>query len=253
VTNFINIELHYAKTLSAYNPKNWWFYLMAKVNETQAVKFSDKCIVLNERDAGEMWKLYKRKADCVLPISLKDTIDNNTLCSLNETRHLINSHNCLFVGSRFEANVRGLTWFIKNVLPFVDLHLYIIGQGMSKSFKNTGNITVKDFVQDLKEDYVNIDFVIEPIFAGGGMKTKTAEAMMWGKALIGTDEAFIGYEIDNIHGLYRCNTAREMIEAIQDIYDDDIWNFNPCIRDLFLKKYSFENTIKTLSDFFNSL
>jgi glycosyltransferase involved in cell wall biosynthesis len=85
------------------------------------------------------------------------------------------------------------------------------------------------------------------------MKTKTAEAMMWGKAIIGTDEVFCGYEIDNVIGLYRCNTDLEMINKIQSIYNDNIANFNIPIRELFLEKYSFKNTLQILNSFFNSI
>lgn len=38
--------------------------------------------------------------------------------------------------------------------------------------------------------------MVMPIFSGSGMKVKTAEALMYGKFLIGTKEAFEGYEID---------------------------------------------------------
>jgi glycosyltransferase involved in cell wall biosynthesis len=185
-----------------------------------------------------------------LPVSLKDSVNSNKLNILIEKNHLIDQHCCLFVGSNFEANTQGLNWFIKKVMPSVNIHLVIIGAGMSKAFYNTDTITVMDYVEDLSDYYINTDFVISPILSGGGMKTKTAEALMWGKAIIGTDEVFYGYEIDNIAGLYRCNNENEMIEKIQSIYHDGVSNFNPAIRELFLEKYSFNGTIVMLKDFF---
>jgi hypothetical protein len=252
VAFFHNIELQYAKTyLSLFNIKSWWFYIMSKVNERQTVKYSDKCIVLNDRDAYWLQKLYNRKADYLLPVSLKDSVNLNKLNILMEKKHLIDKHCCLFVGSNFESNTQGLNWFIKKVMSSVNIHLVIIGSGMSKAFYNTNTITVMDYVEDLSDYYINADFIISPILSGGGMKTKTAEALMWGKAIIGTDEAFCGYEIDNIAGLYRCNNENEMIEKIQSIYHDGISNFNPPIRELFLEKYSFNSTIVMLKQFFD--
>jgi glycosyltransferase involved in cell wall biosynthesis len=254
ITFFHNIELQYAMSfLSLFNIKSWLFYRMSQVNEAQTIKYSDKYIVLNYRDANLLQQLYKRNADCILPVSFKDVLDINKIDKIKEESYFINKHECLFVGMNFEANIQGLNWFIKKVLPFVDVHLRIIGAGMSKVFSNTDKITVMDYVDDLSEYYLDTDFIIEPIFDGGGMKTKTAEAMMWGKAIIGTDEAFCGYEIDNISGLYRCNTDQEMIEKIQSIYNDNIVNFNVPIRELFLEKYSFKNTLQILNGFFYSI
>lgn len=254
ITFFHNIELQYAMTyLSLFNIKSYLFYLMSQVNEAQTVKYSDKCIVLNNRDANLLQQLYKRNADCILPVSFKDVLSMSKLNKIKKETYLINKHECLFIGINFEANIQGLNWFIKKVLPFVDVHLRIIGVGMSKVFSNTDKIMVMDYVYDLSEYYINTDFIIEPIFTGGGMKTKTAEAMMWGKAIIGTDEAFCGYEIDNVVGLYSCNTDEEMIEKIQSIYNDNITNFNPHIRELFLERYSFKSTLQILNNFFSSI
>lgn len=254
ITFFHNIELQYAMSyFSLFNIKSWFFYRMSKANEVQTVKYSDKCIVLNQRDANLLQRLYKRNADCILPVSFKDALCVNKIDKIKEESYFINKRECLFVGTNFEANIKGLNWFIEKVLPFVDIHLRIIGIGMTKVFFSDDKITVMDYIDDLSEYYVNTDFIIEPIFDGGGMKTKTAEAMMWGKAIIGTDEAFCGYEIDNVIGLYRCNTDREMIEKIQSIYNDNIANFNASIRELFLEKYSFKGTLQILNDFFNSI
>ncbi len=40
-----------------------------------------------------------------------------------------------------------------------------------------------------------LDYIISPIFVGGGMKVKTCEALMYGKNIIGTSESFEGYDI----------------------------------------------------------
>jgi glycosyltransferase involved in cell wall biosynthesis len=253
ITFFHNIEIQYAKSyFSLSNIKSWFFLIMTKKNESSAVRYSDKCIVINNRDADVINQNYKRQADYILPFSLKDTVSVDTIVAIKQENCLINKRECLFVGSNFYANREGLKWFIKNVLPYVNIHLHIIGTGMSKSFSNADKITVIDYVKDLSGYYIHTDFIISPIFSGSGMKTKTAEAMMWGKAIIGSDEAFCGYEIDNVYGLYRCNTAEEMIGRMQDIYNEDIFYFNQDIRELYLTKYSFTNTIELVNKFFDS-
>ena len=58
-----------------------------------------------------------------------------------------------------------------------------------------------DLLDDLGEYYRNCDVVIAPIFEGSGMKTKTTEALMWGKYIIGTNESFCGFAIDDSFSL----------------------------------------------------
>lgn len=48
----------------------------------------------------------------------------------------------------------------------------------------------------MAEYIYNADFLIAPIFEGSGMKLKTAEALMYGKTVFGTTEAFEGYDVD---------------------------------------------------------
>ena len=73
---------------------------------------------------------------------------------------MIQKHNCLFVGSNFFGNTDGLKWFIENVLPKTEIHLTIVGNGMSKAFSNSDRITVFDFVEDLSVFYKEADFVL---------------------------------------------------------------------------------------------
>ena len=56
--------------------------------------------------------------------------------------------------------------------------------------------------------------VIMPIFMGGGMKVKTAEALMNGKTIFGSKEAFEGYDLEDISGLYLCEDKDAFINCL---------------------------------------
>jgi hypothetical protein len=73
------------------------------------------------------------------------------------------------------------------------------------------------------------------------MKTKIAEALMYGKSIIGTPEALEGYEFESSKKIFICQTKEEFIMIIENIYNNDIFYFNNDIRDIFLKYYSTEN------------
>jgi polysaccharide biosynthesis protein PslH len=69
-------------------------------------------------------------------------------------------------------------------------------------------------VDSLAEWYRNAHFVIAPIFDGSGMKTKVAEALMFGKKIIGTPEAFSGYEDVADRAGQICKSADDFVSAI---------------------------------------
>lgn len=252
ITYFHNIEIEYAKSYFSFsNPKSWYFYILTKHNELSAIKFSDYVTAINETDSENMQFFYKRKPDFIFPFSTKNLI-SETECSLLEmNKQKIYSHNCLFIGSNFFGNTDGLLWFIKNVLPSIDIHLTIVGNGMSKAFSCTKNIAVFDYVEDLSVFYKEADFVLLPIISGGGMKTKTADAMMWGKAIIGTPAAFFGYNIENLNGIYLCKNASDFITAIKNIYSNNIYNFNLSIHNRFCEYHSIEITCEKVKKFFS--
>ena len=94
------------------------------------------------------------------------------------------------------SNKKGIIWFAKNVAPFIDIDIYVIGSGFEKIKKEveiSKNVKVIGKVESLDEWYKEASFVIAPIFSGSGMKTKVAEALMYGKMVVGTKEAFSGY------------------------------------------------------------
>ena len=83
-----------------------------------------------------------------------------------------------------------------------------------------------------------------PIFYGDGQKVKTAEAMMYGKTIIATDEALEGYEIENVKGIFRCNTADEFIQTINNVSALSREEYRVSVRDKFLNEYSYATVLE---------
>ena len=160
----------------------------------------------------------------------------------------------LFVGINFFANVDGIKWFIDKVLPSLDCKLIIVGKGMDQEkFVHSEKIEVKGYVEDLACYYYAADVVILPIFAGGGMKTKTAEAMMYGSPIVGTKEAFEGYEFNFQDAGGLCNSDIEFIETINSLKKNTLRR-NQCseyVRKVFLQQYSFDSSLTKLETYFN--
>jgi hypothetical protein len=253
ITYFHNIEKKYARDyLNVKKPQTLLFYFLCWFNEYKAVKYSDICICINKRDSELMKTIYNREGDLIIPVSIDDTIIDDNIKKISWLYSRIYSRKALFVGSNFFGNTQGLLWFIKNVLPFVDMKLQIVGSGMSKAFVQTEKTEVYDFVDDLSSFYFAADFIILPIISGSGMKTKTAEALMYGKAIIGTKEAFEGYDLFAVDKMFVCQSADDFITAIKDIYENnEIFYFNKDIRNIFLTLYSTEKIKKYFFEIFN--
>lgn len=236
ITFFHNAEINYF--VHAHNGETNSFkglHYIAKVlwNEYYSAKKSDKIITLNERDSIALKKYYGKSANLILPTTFEDTFNEN-----NDNSSKLDI-DCLFVGSSFFANTEGLQWFIDNVFPYIKGNLYIIGNGMdSFKFSNLSDrIHKKGFVDNLTSYYNRAKLIISPIFSGSGMKTKTAEALMFGKIIIGTQEAFEGYEV-NPGCMILCNTADEFITSINRIVPQIKHPINTIAREHFKENYS---------------
>lgn len=247
ITFFHNIEKYFRK-------RNFFQSILYPLyngplikSERNAIHYSDNIVVLTERDAVYIRKVRPDACITLLPSSMNDTFVDKDGYGLMQQRSR-GRLNLLFVGSYFYANVKGISWFIDKVLPFVDAKLTIVGTNMNNlPYTNNDKLQICGFVEDLGEFYRNSDAVIAPIFEGSGMKTKTTEALMWGKYIIGTDESFCGFLIDDSVG-QRCRTESDFIERIKYISEHGILKFNFPSRELFLKCYSMECSMKIVRD-----
>ncbi len=212
-------------------------YKCVKYNERIITKKADYCICMNQRDNAILNRYFHRQADFFLPTTIKDTYYSPKL-----TPKSAETVTLLFVGIFFLPTIHGLNWFIKQVLPYIECELVVVGREMEKYRPpiHTEKLKIIGTVKDLSDYYEQADAVVCPIFIGDGMKTKTAEAMMYGKTIFATDEALEGYEVEGVKGIYRCNEANEFIEKIQaNAKSSERCKYNESVRKCFLEKYEF--------------
>lgn len=206
--------------------------------EKKSVQYSDKILCINERDSHLLQKLYGRSATDLYPMSLEDKLPEKYSSLTNKVKEKF----ALFVGGTFYANQAGIFWFIKNVVPHISIKIYVVGRGFEK-FKNELEISEKVVVigevDSLAQWYHDAYFVVAPIFDGSGMKTKVAEALMYGKKIIGTPEAFSGYEKIVEQAGCICESADQFVSAIASA--DKMVNspFDIELRKIYEENYSF--------------
>ena len=206
--------------------------------ERKAVKFSDKRICLSDRDSRLLKKLYGQGATHIAPMVLEDKCPASFL--VQASTHPPERF-ALFVGGNFYANRAGIAWFVREVVPLIDLPVYIVGRGfetLRAALEVPGKVIVVGAVDSLADWYHRAQFVIAPIFDGSGMKTKVAEALMYGKRIVGTPEAFSGYENVVEQAGWLCETADEFSRAINAASKEISTSFNPVLRNIYEQRYS---------------
>ena len=215
--------------------------------EYKSVKYSDYRITLNKRDSQQLKRIYGKEATHTSSIAMKDKFSDS---DLNDT------HACppkeqfaLFVGGNFYANRIGIIWFLNNVAPKIELKIVVIGRGLEdlkKQFFGITNIEIIGEVDSVNEWYLRSKFVIAPIFDGSGMKTKISEAMMFGRKIIGSKEAFIGYEQFIDAAGWLCKSSDDYINAINQANTSIIDPFHPELREIFKEYLSQDSYILRL-------
>lgn len=247
ITFFHNIEKNYFKERIRVEGITRYLLLPSIIyNEKLSIKNTNKIITLNRRDTLELKKEYEKHLDNKLieeiPIFMKDRFEEKREVKRCNYRYL-------FIGSGFYANVQGITWFIENVLPCVEGKLLVIGKGMEilkKKFDNNMKLEILGTVKDIEEYYYEDNIIISPIFYGSGMKTKTVEALMYGKYIIGTKEAFVGIEDNEIEKIgILCESRLEFIQNIRKLRSIECKS-----REVYLNKFSYIEAKKKFEKIF---
>lgn len=204
-------------------------------NEKIAAESATKSAVFTVRDKKRIESLYNVSVTSVIPVGMCDIFDGDTISEQCENY-------CLLLGPAQAANIEGFGWFVKNVSPHLNCKTLLIGRGFEEYGDrwHSEKVQVLGYVKDIRPYYRNARCVAIPLFSGAGMKLKTVEALMFGKYVFGTDEAFVGFDFDDEKVGGRCNSKEEYIDKINYFLVKTPQSFNTYSRELFKNNYSIE-------------
>lgn len=253
ISFYHNVEVEYYRQ-KANQTKSVLDKLMVpyiKYNEKLATQNSTWIINLNNRDSITLNSIYGRYADLILPTSLPA----NDLASLYAQYSPTEDPYLLFVGTNFFANVEGLKRFLYNIAPKVNVKILVAGN-INDAFSNLDrrlpNVYFLGKVDNLEQYYIGASAIITPIFTGSGLKTKTVEALSYGKTIIGFEEAFEGIEhTDYASSCIQVTTDSDFISAINKLNLSN--RYNPESERLFKDKLSDEAQLKKFRFFFDKI
>ena len=143
---------------------------------------------------------------------------------------------------------------MKHVAPRIDIKICIVGRGLEHlkpELEIPGKVEVIGAVDSLAEWYMNSYFVIAPIFDGSGMKTKVAESLMFGKKIIGSHEAFSGYEEIADRAGRICASADDFVTAIESADTMVRCPFDRELRAIYEERYSYAAARSRLESIMN--
>ena len=269
---FHNVETIYFDAKLGHIPGKSVFMRCVARNDAYSCRYADCMIAINKRDEQTLQTLYGRKADALISCSMADRLGEmkaeaqsgkpgaedraGETSAEGEPVMTRPRPRCLFLGTYFAPNNEGILWFVRNVLPHVDIEMLVVGKGMARlkaEAPELKDIQVVSDAPDLRPYLEDADLMVLPIFSGSGMKIKTCESLMFGKNILGTREAFEGYEGDYDRIGAMCNTADDFISAIRGFISSPRPRFNAYSRQLYLDHYSMQASARAYGQLLDSI
>ena len=200
--------------------------------ERLAMRHSTQVVTLSQRDSAELARRFGRGADAVVPLALEDAHDP---AAEPERR---GEPYALFVGGGFFGNLEGLRWYARAVAPMLKVRTLVVGRGLEGLGPLPANVELVGPVENLSPWYAGAALVVAPVLSGSGMKTKVAEALMHGKRVVGTKEAFAGYGAAVVTANHLCDDPQAFAAAINAVVEQPPPAFDPAMRALYEARHS---------------
>jgi glycosyltransferase involved in cell wall biosynthesis len=114
-------------------------------------------------------------------------------------------------------NRHGLHWFLNEVFPYAGekLRLHLFGEGSQRSEWRRERVIPHGYIADLQQVWSSCDFMVCPIFSGGGAKIKLAEALYNGIPVLASSFAARGLPLNSQPGVVLLDHAKEWIEFLR--------------------------------------
>ncbi|MDE6988554.1 MAG: glycosyltransferase family 4 protein, partial [Bacteroides acidifaciens] len=177
-------------------------------SEIKRISYFDKIVCISSDEKILFEKLLPNKQFYFLP---------HLISKKNVTGKLVNKvMKVLFIGYDNEYNIEGMRWFFENVYShiLVDIELIVVGKVTKYIDGSYPNLRKIEYVENLRELYLNVDMVICPLQNGTGMKIKVVEAMSYGIPIVCTSRGVDGLPDKNRNGCLVSDTPEGFADAI---------------------------------------
>lgn len=214
--DYLQVEYKSEKTLPSFIRS-----ALAASREKYMIDEADIVLAITPEDKKRLIELYGTSEGkiYVCPVGV-NSAKKRRKYNINKEKKL----NCLITGSLwFGPNAEGTIWILNEVFPRVaDIcRLTIAGANPNDEIRDAckkKNAVLVESPESMKPYFETADMVLVPIFEGGGMKVKIAEAMSYNLPVITTSHGKIGYKIVNHINGFIFDTPDGFASGIREFY-----------------------------------
>ncbi len=192
-------------------PENYTWYSVSKEDEIKALKRADIVLAIQKNEAEYFSSVIDRKVKIINHLEDKHVLDH----SYDKLKKIG------FIGGPNYVNEHSLNDLLNVFIdhPISDKVQIIVAGSVIKHINfDHKNILLRGPVEKLEDFYNEVDMVINPSVFGTGLKIKSVEALSYGVPIVSTVIGFDG--IVSHHRCHQLKTPEEMMECIQNIYND---------------------------------
>jgi sugar transferase (PEP-CTERM/EpsH1 system associated) len=166
----------------------------------------------------------------------------------------------VFTGAMdYYANIDGVVWFAKEILPFVkkeipEVQFYIVGSNPAREVQELENnaIKVTGYVDDIRPYYQKATISVVPLRIARGIQNKILEAMAMAKPVITTSKALEGINAIPEQDLLIGDSAGQLIDQVTMLLRDEkkAKTLGGSARRYVEKEYSWQRNMEVLNRIF---
>lgn len=135
-------------------------------------------------------------------------------------------HDLLFVGNlSYGPNIDAARWLCTTLRPLLDpVTIAIVGSHPPpevRALASLRGVTVAGDVPDVAPWYARSRVAVAPLRAGGGTRTKIAEALAHHRPVVATSTAAAGLRVGEAHGVLLADSSDGFAAACRYLLDDD--------------------------------
>lgn len=219
-----NVEADFFKVnyIENHSFLNFLKYIVAKPRERYMTNNADCVLAITQEDKDRLIELYNLEEDKIIVCPVGVNMSKKYEVSFEQSGHKLRG---LITGSLwFGPNASATMWFIENIYPEIrDIcSITVAGFKPNDDLKNMckkNSIELIDSPDTMQPYFEAADLFIAPIFNGGGMKVKIAEALSYGLPVVTTSHGAIGYKLEHGKQGYIADTADLFAQSIREYYN----------------------------------
>ncbi|MFK8275182.1 glycosyltransferase [Capnocytophaga cynodegmi] len=132
-------------------------------------------------------------------------------------------YDIIYVASRNPHNIKGINWFLNEVLPLIDSKhkVHIIGRIGQEIKQPHHNVIIHGLVDDITDFYQNCRITICPMLSGTGVKIKVLESLSYNIPVVTNRRGVDGLSNKSDNGCVVADCPQKFAEAINQLISDD--------------------------------